>query len=70
MRRKAVIAEAQRLIEQFGPDAYENAYELARDAKRRRNPRLAAFHAAVARQIEKEVGSSDQSPNPRAGVHR
>ena len=69
MRRKAIIAEAQRLIQQFGADACENARDLEREAKRRRNSRLAAFYGAVGRQIEKDIGNPEQLPgslSPRA----
>ena len=60
MRRKVVIAEAQRLIQQSGADACEYARDLEREAKRRRNSRLAAFYGAVGRQIEKDIRSPDQ----------
>jgi hypothetical protein len=60
MRRKTIIAEAQRLIEQSGANASDNVRELEREAKRRRNLRLAAFYGELARQIEKEIGSPEQ----------
>lgn len=47
MSRDAVKAEAEKLIEQFGPVANAKARELMRAAMRRRDHRRSAFFGAV-----------------------
>ena len=51
MRRKAATLQAQRLIEEFGPAAYEQALAAERAARRKHDKRLANFLAEVVRQI-------------------
>jgi len=51
LRKAAVIAEVDRLIREFGDEAYEQAATSARLALKMRNLQLSAFHAAVAGEI-------------------
>jgi hypothetical protein len=51
MRRKAAMLQAQRLIGEFGPAAYEQALAAERVARRKHDKRLANFLAEVVRQI-------------------
>ena len=51
LRKAAVIAEADRLIREFGDEAYEQAATSARLALKKRNLQMSAFHAAVAGDI-------------------
>ena len=54
MQRKATKEEAAKLIAAFGDGAYAKAREAERDARRRRNDKLARFLDKVARRIVKE----------------
>jgi hypothetical protein len=47
MPRLAIKIEAAKFIEQFGPDAYGKAEQAMREARRRRNARLAEFLGKV-----------------------
>jgi len=49
MQRKAAKLQAQRLIEEFGPAAYEQALAAERVARRKQDKRLANFLAEVVR---------------------
>jgi hypothetical protein len=51
VRKAAVLAEADRLIREFGDEAYEQAATSARLALKKRNLQMSAFHAAVAGEI-------------------
>ena len=51
MRRKAAKLQAQRLVEEFGAAAYEQALAAERAARRKHDKRLANFLAEVVRQI-------------------
>ena len=51
MQRKAAKLQAQRLIEEFGPAAYEQTQAAERVARRKQDKRLANFLAEVMRQI-------------------
>ena len=51
MQRKAAKLQAQRLIEEFGPAAYEQALAAERVTHRKQDKRLANFLAEVVRQI-------------------
>lgn len=55
MRLIAIKQEAEKLICQYGPTAYEKALEEARAARRHRNVRLAKFLAKVAEKIERST---------------
>lgn len=55
VQRKATKEEAAKLIAEFGADAYAKAREAEREARRRRNEKLARFLAKVARRIEIEA---------------
>jgi len=57
MRRKAATLQAQRLIEEFGPAAYEQALAAERAARRKHDKRLANFLAEVVRQIAADEAS-------------
>jgi len=56
MRRQAVKDEAERLIEEFGDQAYYKAREAMRLATRRKNARLASYFAAVAGEVAARTG--------------
>jgi vacuolar-type H+-ATPase subunit E/Vma4 len=53
--RKAVKDEAERLIRDYGQDAYQIVSERLSAAHRRRHNRLEEFLAQVAREIERRV---------------
>ena len=53
MRLLEVKQEAEKLVRQYGPTAYERALEEARAARRRRNVRLEKFLVKVAKTIER-----------------
>jgi hypothetical protein len=62
MRREAVKAEADKLIEQFGARANAKARELMQAALRNRNGRLSSFFGAVVGEVERRTEASGQ-PN-------
>jgi hypothetical protein len=51
MQRKATIVEAHRLLNEFGPEAYEKVLAAEGSARRKRDQRLAKFLSRVARRI-------------------
>ena len=51
MPRLAIKKEAEKFINQFGPDAYAKAEQAMREARRRRNVRRAEFLGKVMRHI-------------------
>ena len=57
---RAIKDEADTLLRQFGPAAYPMAREAMREARRRKELRLARFYAKVsleiARRAKREVG--------------
>ena len=53
MQRKATHDEAAKLIAKHGSAAYEKALAAEREARRKRNTRLALFLEKVARRIAK-----------------
>jgi tRNA isopentenyl-2-thiomethyl-A-37 hydroxylase MiaE len=60
MRRKAITAEAQRLIDDFGPEAYQKAVAAERLARRKQDKRLAKFLGEVVRQIARDAARAQQ----------
>lgn len=60
MRSAAIREEAERLVLEFGTEAYSKAREAMREARRRKNTRLESYFAKVslelARQTGREVG--------------
>lgn len=58
MRRLATKKEAEKLVEEFGPDAYAKAEEAMRDARRRKNVRRADFLAKVMHHIAKRSSTA------------
>jgi hypothetical protein len=54
MQRKATKDEAAKLIAAYGERAYVRAREAEREARRRRQDKLAKFLDKVARRIVKE----------------
>jgi hypothetical protein len=64
MQRKATKAEAQRLVDEFGPAAYEKALAAARAARRKQNNRLSKFLAQVARRIAIDA-ARDNGPSSK-----
>jgi len=74
MRRKAATLQAQRLIEEFGPAAYEQALAAERAARRKHDKRLANFLAEVVRQIArpalpKQAASCAAEDKPECSPH-
>jgi hypothetical protein len=61
MQRKTTQQVAQRLIDEFGPDARANAEEKAREAQRKRDVRRTKFFTNVAHYIQKKNGSEGSS---------
>ena len=57
MQRKAAKLQAQRLIEELGPAAYEQALTAERAARRKQDKRLANFLAEVVRRIAADEAS-------------
>ena len=51
MQRKATKEEAAKFVAEFGDAAHEKALEAERDARRKKNLRLAKFLEKVARRI-------------------
>jgi tellurite resistance protein len=56
MRQQAIKDEAERLVSEFGSDAYDKAREAMREARRRRNIRLERYFAKVAVAIAHRSG--------------
>ena len=54
--RKVYKEEADRLIAEFGSEAYAQAREAMREARHRRNNRLEHYFAQVAVRIAKDTG--------------
>jgi hypothetical protein len=52
--RKAVKDEAEKLVQVFGNDAYEEAREATQKARRGRNARLERFFAQVVLEIARQ----------------
>jgi hypothetical protein len=49
--KKAIRDQAEKLIRDYGDNAYDKAYEAVRTARRHRNGRLERFLEKVAREI-------------------
>jgi hypothetical protein len=60
--RKAAKLEAQRLIDDFGSEAYEKALAAERRARRKHDKRLANFLADVVRQIAQDAARAQGHP--------
>lgn len=56
MRRQAIKDEAEKLMQEFGAEAYAKAREAMREARRRRNGRLERYFAKVAVAIADRTG--------------
>jgi hypothetical protein len=61
MRHKAIKVEAERLLNEFGPMAYEKAVAAERAARRKRDKRLATFLAEVVRRIAIEISCRSET---------
>ena len=68
LSRNVVKAEARRLIEEHGGEAYAKATTAVRLAMRRRNLKMSAFLAAVAGEVARQMERGRELPPlPRTG---
>ena len=66
MTRTVVKAEAERLIQEFGPKALGKAQDAVRLCLRRRNVKMSAFRAAVVSEIERRQSALAPLESPIA----
>lgn len=56
MKASAIREEAERLVLEFGTDAYDRAREAMREARRRKNARLERYFSKVSLEVARRAG--------------